>query len=253
MSNDKNNPDLDDLTPEQLAQLEARLAAEEGHVAADEARELAQGGSPARAVRTGARAIGALEQQKDTQAGLSAQIAEKYLAMGRQLLSDSAPTQLDSMVRDRVSGILGYDPGDVNIHTGERAADAADALGARAFAVGDSDIYFGRGEFNPGSAEGMGVLVHEMTHVVDNSVGAAFSVDGGHAQYSASEERAEAAEKVAVTEDGKNADAMGEGGHEDSGAEEPIDMQKLEDAVAKLLDRSSKLSSDRTGASARGS
>jgi len=250
MSNDKNNPDLDDLTPEQLAQLEARLAAEEGSLDADEARELAQAGSPARAVRAGARAIGALERHKDAQAGLSAQIAEKYLAMGRQLLSDSAPTRLDSSVRDRVGQILGYDPGDVNIHTGERAADAADALGARAFAVGDSDIYFGRGEFNPGSAEGMGVLVHEMTHVVDNSVGAALSVDGGHAQYSAAEDRAEAAEQVAVTQDGKDLDTMGEGGHAHSENEDPIDMQKLEDAVAKLMERSTKLAADRTGASA---
>ncbi len=66
--------------------------------------------------------------------------------------------------RSRVGTGLGTDFGDVRIHTGERAARAADALQARAYTIGN-DIVFGAGEYAPGSASGQHLLAHELAHV----------------------------------------------------------------------------------------
>ena len=54
---------------------------------------------------------------------------------------------------------------DVRIHTGEGAAAMARAVSARAFTVG-SDIYFGRGEYNPGTADGNALIAHEVAHTI---------------------------------------------------------------------------------------
>jgi hypothetical protein len=54
---------------------------------------------------------------------------------------------------------------DVRIHTGDGAAAMARAVSARAFTVG-SDIYFGRGEYKPGTADGNQLIAHEVAHTV---------------------------------------------------------------------------------------
>jgi Domain of unknown function (DUF4157) len=53
---------------------------------------------------------------------------------------------------------------DVRIHTDAAAAQAAAALGANAFTV-ESDIYFGAGQYAPGTPHGDRVLAHELVHV----------------------------------------------------------------------------------------
>lgn len=58
----------------------------------------------------------------------------------------------------------------VRVHTGAEAAEAAEALDARAFTVG-RDIFFGHGEYRPGSGEGRRLLAHELTHVAQQSGG----------------------------------------------------------------------------------
>jgi hypothetical protein len=60
--------------------------------------------------------------------------------------------------------------GDVHIHTSPAAQGLAAGLGARAFTVG-SDVYFGRGGYDPGSTEGRSVLRHELAHVVQQAQG----------------------------------------------------------------------------------
>lgn len=211
-----------------------------------------------RIARAASKAIARVEREKDNPQALSEQLTQKYLDVGRSMLGDGSATRLGGRVRDRVSNILGYDPGDVKIHTGERAAEAADAMDARAFAVGDNDVYFGRGQFNPETPEGLGVLVHELTHVADNQVGAAFDSRSGGVQYSRAEEHAEAAEDAAqrfsVRQDATDYEAQGEAqhtGNEEAG-EDAIDMKRLEDAVAKLLERNNRRSMDRTGQSGHG-
>lgn len=54
----------------------------------------------------------------------------------------------------------------VRIHHGNDSADAAHALGARAFTV-DKSIHFGAGELKPGTREGDRLLAHELTHATD--------------------------------------------------------------------------------------
>jgi len=75
---------------------------------------------------------------------------------------------LEAGVRRDFESRLGHDFGRVRVHAGEPAADAADALGANAFTVG-ADVVFGRGRYAPSSEQGRRLLVHELTHVVQQS------------------------------------------------------------------------------------
>ena len=73
-------------------------------------------------------------------------------------------TGLPAGVRERLEGSLG-DLSDVTVHT-DHTADALNrSVSARAFATG-TDVYFARGEYNPGSAEGDRLIAHELAHVV---------------------------------------------------------------------------------------
>ncbi|HWU87081.1 MAG TPA: DUF4157 domain-containing protein [Kofleriaceae bacterium] len=58
----------------------------------------------------------------------------------------------------------------VRIHADEVAANAADAVRARAFTVGE-DVFFARGAFDPTSQEGRELLLHELTHVAQGYEG----------------------------------------------------------------------------------
>ncbi|HEU0033901.1 MAG TPA: DUF4157 domain-containing protein [Kofleriaceae bacterium] len=60
---------------------------------------------------------------------------------------------------------LGTDLGGVRVHTDGAAAAASDALGARAYAVGQ-DVYMGAGQYNPSSPDGAFLLAHEVAHTV---------------------------------------------------------------------------------------
>ncbi len=57
---------------------------------------------------------------------------------------------------------------DVRIHTGPAAEQAAAALKARAFTQG-SDIFFGRGEYQPATRQGELLLAHELAHVAQQA------------------------------------------------------------------------------------
>ena len=94
-------------------------------------------------------------------------VASRYANIGARLLSDQMPSRLDSDLVERLTRV-GFDPTrlrSIRVHRGLKAHAAADALGARAFAVGDGDIFFGRGEFDPTSREGRAVIAHEVAHV----------------------------------------------------------------------------------------
>jgi hypothetical protein len=75
---------------------------------------------------------------------------------GRRLAAD---------VSRSLEGAVGAPLSDVRVHTDEHAAALARAVSARAFTVG-SDIYFGSGEYNPGSRDGAQLIAHEAAHVV---------------------------------------------------------------------------------------
>jgi hypothetical protein len=71
---------------------------------------------------------------------------------------------LDGGVRDRMSGVLGDSLDDVRVHDDAGADRLATSVSARAFTVG-SDVYFSAGAYRPGTADGDGLLAHELTHV----------------------------------------------------------------------------------------
>jgi hypothetical protein len=60
---------------------------------------------------------------------------------------------------------LGADLRDVRVHVDSEADALATELGARAFTSG-RDIFFRRGEYDPGSKPGQELIAHELTHVV---------------------------------------------------------------------------------------
>ncbi len=248
-TNDKEQQDLE-LLEEELAADEAGLL----EMTEEEAQQAAAFSPDTRIARAASKAIAQVEREKDNPLAMSEALTQRYLDMGQSMLNDGTSMRLGGRLRSKVTKIMGHDPGDVRIHTGERAAGAADALDARAFAVGSQDVYFGRGQFNPETPEGLGVLVHELTHIADNQVGAAFSTKDGGAQYSAAEERAENAERFAVKQDGQDFEPQGEAEHtgKQQADEEAIDLQQLEDAVAKLLERNNRRARDRSGASGKG-
>jgi len=67
---------------------------------------------------------------------------------------------------------LGHDFSQVRIHTGGQAAESAEAVKANAYTLG-SDIVFGQGRYAPRTTEGIRLLAHELTHVVQQSRGGA--------------------------------------------------------------------------------
>jgi hypothetical protein len=77
---------------------------------------------------------------------------------------------LPEAVRARFEPRFGQDFSQVRIHADARSALLAGALGARAFAFGPH-IAFDAGEYAPGSAAGLGLLAHELAHVVQQGGG----------------------------------------------------------------------------------
>jgi hypothetical protein len=65
---------------------------------------------------------------------------------------------------------IGYDFGNVKIHTGKEAAESARDVNAKAYTVGNN-IVFNEGQYNTESTEGKKLLAHELVHVVQQSNG----------------------------------------------------------------------------------
>jgi hypothetical protein len=72
---------------------------------------------------------------------------------------------LELGVSQRAGAQLGDNFDDVRVHTGDYAAALSRAVSARAFTVGN-EIFFGPGEYRPGTSGGRELLTHELTHVV---------------------------------------------------------------------------------------
>jgi hypothetical protein len=74
-------------------------------------------------------------------------------------------TPLPAGVLQEMEGRLSHSFADVRIHTDDRAAESAAAVEADAYTVG-RHIAFAAGRFEPTSADGERLLVHELTHVM---------------------------------------------------------------------------------------
>jgi len=79
---------------------------------------------------------------------------------------------LEAFSRVEQESRFGWDLGSVRIHTGPSAERSASGLHARAYTLGHHMI-FGHGEYNPRSISGRALLSHELTHVIQQSTGAA--------------------------------------------------------------------------------
>jgi hypothetical protein len=84
------------------------------------------------------------------------------LGAGRPLSTD---------LRRRFEGAFGWDFSGVRLHAGPAAANAAARLGARAFALG-RDVVFGGKVSDPEAGDHRRLLAHELTHVVQQDMGA---------------------------------------------------------------------------------
>lgn len=88
----------------------------------------------------------------------------------------SAPGEaLAPGARGEMEGRFGHDFGRVRVHHDARAAASAEAVAARAYAVGPH-LVFGPGQYAPDRADGRRLLAHELAHVVQHEAGAAPAV-----------------------------------------------------------------------------
>ncbi|MFN3848746.1 MAG: DUF4157 domain-containing protein [Spirosomataceae bacterium] len=76
--------------------------------------------------------------------------------------------ELPNDIRKDLENKMKADFKKVRIHTDNEAVEMTKELGALAFTHGN-DIYFGEGTYNPNSDEGKKLLVHELTHVIQQS------------------------------------------------------------------------------------
>ncbi|WP_241175285.1 DUF4157 domain-containing protein [Natronolimnobius sp. AArcel1] len=81
---------------------------------------------------------------------------------------------LEQPIQRTLEERMDADFSNVRIHTGAKAAEAADAIDAKAFTCGN-DIVFNSGEYDPESGEGQFLLAHELAHVKQQT-GAAISM-----------------------------------------------------------------------------
>ena len=186
-----------------------------------------------------------LARQADT--SLDAMVSKKYLGKAQELLSDSIPHRLDAGERQDIERVLGFDASHVRIHTGEKAQQAADALNARAFALGDSDVFFGRGEYSTDSPAGKALLAHELTHVFEATQPVALATrdELDRSGLRPGEDTAHQAEQQMFREASENQEL-------DRKDIEPKDLTLvektvLEDKVWKILQERSRLAGDRFG------
>ncbi len=72
---------------------------------------------------------------------------------------------LEPELKTQMGQMLGADLSGVRVHTDRRADQLNSMVGARAFTTGQ-DLFFKRGEYQPGSRGGQELIAHELTHVM---------------------------------------------------------------------------------------
>jgi hypothetical protein len=77
-------------------------------------------------------------------------------------------TPLPENIQKEASRHFQHDFEDVRLHTDEKADRLSQKIRARAFTIG-KDIFFKSGVFEPATSEGRETLIHELTHVVQQS------------------------------------------------------------------------------------
>lgn len=71
-------------------------------------------------------------------------------------------------IREPMEQAFGADFSGVKVHTDGQSDQLNRSIQARAFTTGQ-DVFFGQGEYNPGSRGGQELIAHELTHVVQQN------------------------------------------------------------------------------------
>lgn len=121
--------------------------------------------------------VGAMQDWMGNQ-GMSGMISRKRISGGSdneilpsahdpavQRIGQGQGEKIDSSLLQTLEKEFQHSFGHVRIHKSGADADSAKALNAHAFTVG-ADIYFDRGQFSPQTKQGLELLAHELTHVV---------------------------------------------------------------------------------------
>lgn len=119
----------------------------------------------------------ALKVQRKETAADTPQVTPAVASRLSALRGGGSP--LPAPTREFFEPRFGADFSRVRIHTGAQANEAAQAIGARAFTMGN-DIGFSRGQFAPESTEGRHLLAHELTHTLQQ--GASGLASGANVQ-----------------------------------------------------------------------
>lgn len=117
------------------------------------------------------------EQKVDIQTKSSRQTAVDGSEVSEELenginRSKGSGNPISDELRAFVEPHMQFDFSKVQIHTDNKSAQMNQELGARAFTHG-RDIYFGAGQYNPQSIEGKRLLIHELTHTIQQNIGSA--------------------------------------------------------------------------------
>ncbi len=152
-----------------------RLAAQQGTVEATAGLPMSSPGDAAEreAEQVAERVMATPAARPAARTGAAVQRAAAGAVAGR------APADVSAELRDELGGgaalpasaraflepRFGTDFGGVRVHTGERAARVAVKLGARALTY-LNHVFFAPGAYDPGGADGLRLLAHELTHVV---------------------------------------------------------------------------------------
>ena len=166
----------------------AQRAAKPGKTAAG--KDSAAGGAASKADPTGAKAGPPPKHGSDSAASKNADKAgaksgSDKAAQAPGAEGGEAPTGVEARIdrmrqgpaqklgdplRDKMEPHLGQDLGGVRMHTDRAAGEAADALNAKAFTVGN-DVFFGPGQYDPESSGGLHLIAHEVAHTVQQGGG----------------------------------------------------------------------------------
>lgn len=113
----------------------------------------------------------AMQMSTDTQSSLP---------VNRSSGPNGSGKALDQPVRGWMQSFFGSDLSHVRIHTDRQAENSAEEMHANAYTIG-LDITFGVGQYSPKTKAGLGLLAHELTHVLQNS--SSGSAVNGHATH----------------------------------------------------------------------
>ncbi len=86
-------------------------------------------------------------------------------AFEQQLGKAGGGKPLDGKTRSHMEAGIGANFSNVRVHTGAHASQLNRSISAKAFTRG-SNVFFDRGQYNPGSIAGQRLLAHELTHTV---------------------------------------------------------------------------------------